>query len=569
MTTNVRRAVAVGASALALLGVLVPGAVAEVTVATITPAADTFVSSSAPSTVYGTLKQVEADGSPVKTALLRFPVTAVGEGQVVRATLRLHVTDASPVGGTVQVAEPTWSEATTWSTRPALGAPVAAIGAVLKGTWVEVDVTGAVPGDGDVSLAITSANSDGVGYASRQSANPPQLLVEVDSSAAPPPPPPIAEPILSTVADPLDGSSAPTAFANNHRAAVTSGGRELVVFGRHGLGVQLAWRDGSGPWSHTTRGGALDGMVLTGTGTGDWPASVVVARDSLGVEHAWVAFGGDATTSNKSVFLRRISELDDPAGPFLEPTVVVAEAGSGAGLVDLAVEQGARRGAVTWSARTATGTFEQRVAWFTDLDTPTPPISAPVARSSGLSGYLSGTLVPTPTGLALAYRNGANRLQVDLHRDTDPIDVWTTGTPGVVIPSKVHVGAVGLASGEVLATTVTNTTTNVLAVQRFDATGAAGPVELSVPGYRDGSLATDGTDAWLVAVRTSDGVVVSRTRVGGAWDLSARIEVGSEGGGGYGWPNLLRTVDGSIRLVVQGPAGSTKQRAVLSFARPA
>jgi hypothetical protein len=543
---------------------------AENVVRTATPSADTFVASSAPGTSYGTIRQFEADGSPTKVALVRFPVTGVGSGTVVRATLRLYVTDASPVGGTVQAVAGPWTEATTWSTRPGLGAVVGDVGSAVKGTWVDVDVTAAVAADGDVALAITSPSSDAAGYASRQSANPPQLVVEVGPAdePPPPPPPPTEGPTLSTVADPFEGSSAPTAYANTHRIARTAAGRELVVFGRHGLGVQLAWRDGTGAWSHVTRGGAVDGMLITSTGTGDWPASIVVGRDSAGVEHAWVAFGGDATTSNKPVYLRRISELDDAAGPVLDPTVVVSPAGNGAGLVDIALEVGAQRGAVTWSARTPTGTFEQRVAWFTDLDAAEPPVAAAAARSTGSSGYLSGTLVPTSTGLALAYRNGGNRLQVDHHRATDPIDVWTAGTAGMVVPSKAHVSAVALASGDVVATAVTNVSASVQTVQRFSSSGVPSPSELSLSGYRDGSLATDGLRTWLVALRVVDGAVVSRAWVNGSWASEDRIEVGPEGGGGYAWPNALRQVDGSLRILVQGPAGSSAQRAVLSATRP-
>lgn len=565
------RRAAAAAATLTIAGLLGAAPVAaEQTSSTSTPSADTFVSSSAPGTTYGTTKQLEADASPMKVALLRFPVTGVGGGTVVRATLRLHVTDPSPVGGAVHLVDGAWSEATTWSSRPALGAAVASIGAVARGTWIEVDVTGAVTADGDVALGIASSSGDAAGYASRQSVNPAQLVVVVDDAAPPPPPPPVGEPVLSTVAGPLEGSSAPTAFANAHRIAVTAGGRELVVYGRHGLGVQLAWRDGAGPWSTTSRGEAADGMLITGTGTGDWPASIVVGRDGAGVEHAWAVFGGDATTSNKAVHLRRLSELDDPAGPLLEPTVVVAPAGAGAGLVDVALETGAPRGAVTWSARTASGTFEQRVAWFTDLDAATPAISAPLARSSGASGYLSGTLVPTPTGLALAYRNGANRLQVDHHLANDPVETWVTGAAGVVIPSKVHVSAVALDSGEVVATAVTNVTTPVQTVQRFTAAGAALPAELALSGYRDGSLATDGEAVWLVAVRVADGFVVSRQRAAGeAWAGADVVELGAEGGGGYAWPNVLREVDGLLRILVQGPAGSSSQRAVLSKIRPA
>jgi hypothetical protein len=45
--------------------------------------------------------------------------------------------------------------------------------------WVEFDVTAAVTGDGTLGLELKSTRSDGVGYASRERSNPPQLIVTV------------------------------------------------------------------------------------------------------------------------------------------------------------------------------------------------------------------------------------------------------------------------------------------------------------------------------------------------------------------------------------------------------
>lgn len=530
-----------------------------------TPSADTFVSSSAPDTDYGRIKYLYADGSPTKISLLRFPVTGVSTGSVVRATLRLNVADGSPTGGTVHTVAPTWSESTTWSTRPAVGAAVAQIGAVAESTWTDIDVTSVVTADGDVDLAVVSTDSDGAAYASRQSVAPPQLVIQF---ATDPSPDPGGEQLLAVVTGPLEGSSAPTAFANSHRIARTAAGRELVVHGRHGLGAQLAWRDGNGSWSYASRGSAYDGMLITGTGTGDWPASIVIGRDGDGVEHAWAAYGGDAATSNKPVYLRRISELDDPAGPVLGPPVVISPAGNGAGIVDIALEHAAARGAVTWAARNESGSFEQRVAWFTDLDVAESPVSPAIVRTAGSSGYRSGTLVSTPTGVALVYRNGVNRLQVDVHRASDPFDVWSSGGSGMVVPSKAHISAVALATGELVATAATNVTSSVQSVQVFSDAGTPSTPELTLSGYRDGTLATDGADVWMVAVRVDDGALVSRERNAGSWSTIDVVVLGDEGGGGYGWPNLLREADDDLRIVVQGPAGSSVQRSVLSVVAP-
>jgi acid phosphatase type 7 len=68
----------------------------------------------------------------------------------------------------------------TWSTAPpAASSPTATIGSVSSGTWITVDVTAFVQGDGVVSLRISSTNSNGADYTSRQgtASNAPELVV--------------------------------------------------------------------------------------------------------------------------------------------------------------------------------------------------------------------------------------------------------------------------------------------------------------------------------------------------------------------------------------------------------
>jgi hypothetical protein len=46
-------------------------------------------------------------------------------------------------------------------------------------TWVDIDVTGYITGNGTYSLALTTASSTALSLGSRESANAPQLIVEV------------------------------------------------------------------------------------------------------------------------------------------------------------------------------------------------------------------------------------------------------------------------------------------------------------------------------------------------------------------------------------------------------
>jgi hypothetical protein len=172
--------------------------------ATLAATADTYVENgTAAGTNFGTSATIVADNSPVRQAYIRFDLTTIAA--VGSARLRLHVANnsngPSPSGGTVARITGSWSEAaTTYNTRPALGSSVATFGAVSQNSWVELDVTSAVVAGAVVDLAITSTNSDGAYYDSRQTgANGPRLVVS--TTAPPPPPPPPTGIVLAAVGD--------------------------------------------------------------------------------------------------------------------------------------------------------------------------------------------------------------------------------------------------------------------------------------------------------------------------------------------------------------------------------
>ena len=50
--------------------------------------------------------------------------------------------------------------------------------AVVAGTWVEVDVTPAVTGNGSFAFGIGKSDTSSAYYGSRESAHPPQLVIE-------------------------------------------------------------------------------------------------------------------------------------------------------------------------------------------------------------------------------------------------------------------------------------------------------------------------------------------------------------------------------------------------------
>jgi hypothetical protein len=143
------------------------------------PIADAYVSSGHPDSNYGDLTELHVDASPERRAYLRFDVQGVG-GAITRATLRLFSQTSSSIGYDVRpVADNTWNELTvTYNTAPSFGSVAGSSGSVGTGTWSAVDVTSLVSGTGLISLALTTADTNTLILASRETgANTPQLVV--------------------------------------------------------------------------------------------------------------------------------------------------------------------------------------------------------------------------------------------------------------------------------------------------------------------------------------------------------------------------------------------------------
>lgn len=162
---------------------------------TLVAVADASVSASQPNENFGSRTTLEVDASTEKRAYLTFDIRGIS-GAVSRAVVRLDVTDASSTGGSIAPTGAGWSESTiTFNTRPApTAAALSSVGEATVGEWVEFDVTPAVTGNGLVSFVISSDNANGVDYASRETGNPPQLVIEsattptATATSTPPPP---------------------------------------------------------------------------------------------------------------------------------------------------------------------------------------------------------------------------------------------------------------------------------------------------------------------------------------------------------------------------------------------
>ena len=152
---------------------------------TFTPTDDVTIRENNLTSNYGSNPNLEVDGSSRKDTLLRFNVSGLGNSSVASAVLRIHVIDSSSSGGDfVEVTNNSWNEGTvTWSNAPAGdGISLGSLGSVISGNWYELDLTSLVNGDGPVSIRVSSSNSNGADYASKENSNgnAPELVVTID-----------------------------------------------------------------------------------------------------------------------------------------------------------------------------------------------------------------------------------------------------------------------------------------------------------------------------------------------------------------------------------------------------
>ncbi len=141
--------------------------------------ADTYINSPRPTKNYGDypVMKLHAPSSEYRP-LIRFTISGLS-GAPTSVKLRLYVTDASDSGGDWFLASSTWNEnSVTWNTMPAItGSPVASVGATTTGTWVDIDLTSAITGNGTYSFMATSTSTNTAQFSSTQGTNAPQVVV--------------------------------------------------------------------------------------------------------------------------------------------------------------------------------------------------------------------------------------------------------------------------------------------------------------------------------------------------------------------------------------------------------
>jgi hypothetical protein len=147
---------------------------------TFNPVADTYVNAGSITSNYGSSIYLRADATPDLHSYLRFSVSGIGAGTVLSARLLIYANSSGSLGiNGSAVADNSWGELTTnYSNAPALGAVVATSPAFTAGTWVTLNVSSYITGDGTYSFGISTTSGTAISMASRESgANAPQLII--------------------------------------------------------------------------------------------------------------------------------------------------------------------------------------------------------------------------------------------------------------------------------------------------------------------------------------------------------------------------------------------------------
>jgi parallel beta-helix repeat protein len=167
----------------ALVGGLLAVSVMPVGASTFAPVADTYVDASVPTANYGTRAYIKVDNSPVLRTYLRFNV----QGGPSSGVLKLYAESGSSAGVEIHaVASNSWGETTTTDANaPAVGALIGRTGPFTAGTWLSVDVSSAITGDGLVSFAVTTPSSTAVKLTSREGVNKPELIAPAPAGPSP------------------------------------------------------------------------------------------------------------------------------------------------------------------------------------------------------------------------------------------------------------------------------------------------------------------------------------------------------------------------------------------------
>ncbi len=440
---------------------------------TFTSTADSYTNSGSPASNYGTQASVRVR-SAINTAYLRFNVSGLGAA-VQSATLRLFVTDPSPLGGTVHRTTGAWTETgLNHNNAPPLdGAVLATAGNVVAGTWIELDVTPAVTGNGEVNLGIQSTSGNSALYASREAAQDPELVV---TTAGGPPPAPVANfsgtplsgtaPLQVTFTD--SSTNNPTSWAwDFQNDGTTDSTLQNPTFTYPAAGtydVKLTATNGGGPDSEIKLGYVVvsgpPAPVASFTGSptdGTAPLQVTFTDTSTGAPTSWAwDFQNDGIID--STLQNPIFTYSAPGSYSVRLTASNAGGPSSQLIADF-IQVGAPPAApvAEFSGTPTSGTAPLSVT-FTDASTNNPTSWAWDFQNDGVtnSTQQNPTFVYTTAGTYAVRLTAANATGPDSETKTGYIVVGSGGgTPVTFVSSAdAHVRSTSVSTNFGTATTL-------------------------------------------------------------------------------------------------------------------
>jgi hypothetical protein len=155
---------------------------AATTAQTFTATADSYVRQAYPDKNYGTAHRLRTGGTAsagdLQRAYLKFTVPPIS-GRVTKATLRLYVGKSNRTGLAVDQVTNDWTEAgITYHNAPSAGTTLGTTGALTADRRSSIPVTSVVTGAGTYSFVVSHPDGTQADVASRETSQPPQLVVE-------------------------------------------------------------------------------------------------------------------------------------------------------------------------------------------------------------------------------------------------------------------------------------------------------------------------------------------------------------------------------------------------------
>jgi hypothetical protein len=193
---------------------------ATVTTLTFLAEADTYANSLRVRRNFGAGSALRTDGTPEVRSFLRFDLSSL-EAPISEAVLRVFAESTNSRGIDVRgVSTNFWDEASlNFRNSPQVTAPVDSSGPIRAGTWIDWKVTPLLRGGPLVSFALTSDSDTATRLASRESPNPPHLVLAAALPATSPETP--RESVPPSI--PETGSSPPGTGSSPPPAAGSAG----------------------------------------------------------------------------------------------------------------------------------------------------------------------------------------------------------------------------------------------------------------------------------------------------------------------------------------------------------